>query len=67
MADDGFAERMAGEPQIRDATLDELLEVFGEDQVDQMAAHGTLTPAQRRAWVATNPTPPPFSTPVPEA
>lgn len=63
---DALDERMQGEPQVRDATLDELLEVYGDEQVGEMAAAGQLTQGQRRAWLKTQPTAPAFGEPVPE-
>lgn len=60
-----FADRMAGQPEIVPATIDELLEVFGEDGVDQMLAAGLLNAQQKSEWAARGPAPPPFSEPVP--
>lgn len=62
----GFIERMQGEPQVSDATLDELLQVYEPATIAQMYTAGLLTPAQSRAWLASLPTPPAFGAPVPE-
>jgi hypothetical protein len=65
--EDGFIERMQGEPQVGDATLAELLQVFGETGVDGMAAAGQLTPQQFADWETQQPTPPPSGEPIPPA
>lgn len=63
--DDAFAERMQGEPQVGDASLDELLEVFGEEAVAGMSAAGQLTPQQYSEWESRLPAAPPYGEPLP--
>lgn len=61
----GLAERMQGDPKLSDATLDELIEVFGTEGVQGMFNARALTDLQGREWQARLPTPPPFGEPVP--
>lgn len=64
--DPDYKERMSVDAlQVTDATLDELLFAFGDEQVGEMAAAGQLTAGQRRAWLKTQPTAV-FGEPVPE-
>lgn len=65
--DPGFIARMQGQPQISDATLDELLQVYEPATIAEMYSAGQLTPGQAADWIASLPTPPPFGEPVPEA
>lgn len=46
-----FRERSTGDPVMEDATLADLLAVYGEDGVQAMYKAGTLTPAQAEAYV----------------